>query len=535
MAAKVLVIGATNGHFIEAFAKITALHAKNNFSLSLLLGDLFSDPSQATSKEAENIERLLHGKIRVPLPIYFGLGQHSLPVPVREKINSSGEVCENLFFLGKKTILNTSDGIRIVALGGRLDAGLVTGETGGIEGETLPFYSDKDAKGLKGANYADLLLTYEWPEGVGNLSALAPPGVKGTGVIAELAAALSPRYHFAAGGEIFWEREPYQNGMRSSDGGSDTKITRFLSVADWGNEKRAKALYAFSINPKDTNISRPASTTACPYREGGGKKRPRQDSTGGASFFWGDHTSGGYERGGRGGKRGRGTLANLSPAESCFFCLSYPQLEKHLIVSIGNEAYVTTAKGPLTNPTTNPSTLPFSSHVLIIPLTHTPTVTAIDDEDSRKSTIEEMTNYRLAIERMLKSRDCGAVTFEVSRANGVHSHWQLIPVPVDKLAAVEEAFKSEALADRIGEFEKRGLDAENEGDYFRIWISGMDGSLVVSLKEGEYFDLQFGRKVLAKVMGLKSVHWRDCAQTFEQEVKDANDFKEAFKSFDFNM
>ncbi|PWW75146.1 hypothetical protein C7212DRAFT_364288 [Tuber magnatum] len=518
MVAKVLVIGATNGRFVEAFAKVAALHAKNNFSLSLLLGDLFSDPSQTTSEETENIKRLVHGEIRVPLPIYFGLGRYSLPTPVREKINSSDEVCENLFFLGKKTVLNTSAGLRIVALGGRLNAGLATGGAGGVREETLPFYSEQDAKGLKGANHADLLLTYEWPEGVWSRSALASPGVKGTGVIAELAASLRPRYHFSAGGEAFWEREPYLNKARPDEGGSDTTITRFLGVADWGNEPKAKALYAFSINPKDTNIPVPASATECPYKGDRGKKRPRQDSDSGANFFWGDHTSGRHER-----------------AESCFFCLSYPQLEKHLIVSIGEEAYVTTAKGPLTNPTTNPSTLPFSSHVLIIPLTHTPTIAAIDDGASRKSTIEEMTNYRLAIERMLKSRNCGAVTFEVSRANGVHSHWQLIPVPDGKLAAVEEAFTSEAEADRIGEFEKRKADADNEGDYFRVWISGMDGSLVISLKEGEYFDLQFGRKVLAKVMGLKSVHWKDCVQTFEQEVKDANDFKEAFKSFDFSL
>ena len=301
-----LVIGATNGRFVEAFAKVTALHAKNNFSLSLLLGDLFSDPSQTTSEETENINRLLHGEIRVPLPVYFGLGRYSLPVPVREKINSSGEVCENLFFLGKKTVLNTSDGIRIVALGGRLDAGLATGEARGAEGETLPFYSEKDAKGLKGANLADLLLTYEWPEGIGTRSALASPGVKGTSVVAELAAALRPRYHFTAGGEVFWEREPYRNKAKSGEGESDTKITRFLGIADWGNEKKAKALYAFSINPKDTNIPIPASATPCPYKEDGGKKRPRQDSIGGASFFWGDHTSGGHEQGDRGRKRGRG-------------------------------------------------------------------------------------------------------------------------------------------------------------------------------------------------------------------------------------
>jgi len=115
-----------------------------------------------------------------------------------------------------------------------------------------------------------------------------------------------------------------------------------------------------------------------------------------------------------------------------------------------------------------------------------------------------MTNYRLAIEQMLQSRGCGAVTFEISRANGVHSHWQLIPVPDDKLAAVEEAFKSEAKADQIGEFEKRGVGAGNEGDYFRVWVSGMDGSLVVSLKEGEYFDLQFGKLFPPAVVRVKS-------------------------------
>ncbi|CUS08000.1 unnamed protein product [Tuber aestivum] len=540
MVAKVLVIGATNGRFVEAFAKVKALHAKNNFSLSLLLGDLFSDPSQITPEETENIERLLHGEIRVPLPIYFGLGRYSLPAPVREKINSSGEVCDNLFFLGKKTVLSTSDGIRIVALGGRLYAEHATGGAGGVREETLPFYSEKDAKGLKGANHADLLLTYEWPEGVGSRSTLVSSGVKGTGVIAELAAALRPRYHFSAGGEVFWEREPYLNKARSDEGGSDTKITRFLGVADWGNEAKAKALYAFSINLKDSNIAVPASATECPYGGDRDKKRPRQNSNSGASFFWGDHTGGPQDRDDRSRKRGRvgrGAREARSPPgpESCFFCLSYPQLEKHLIVSIGNEAYVTTAKGPLTNSATNPSTLPFSSHVLIIPLTHTPTIAAIDDEDSRKSTIEEMTNYRLAVEQMLKSRNCGAVTFEVSRANGVHSHWQLIPVPDDKLAAVEEAFKSEAKADKLGEFGRRRADADNKGDYFRAWISGMDGSLVINLKDVEYFDLQFGRKVLAKVMGLKSVHWKDCMQTFEQEVGDANAFKEAFKPFDFSL
>lgn len=318
-----LVIGATNGRFVEAFAKVTLLHKKNKFSLALLLGDLFSapvlpsaSPSAARHNDEEDIQRLLRGEIPVPLPIYFGLGRHSLPQSVREHLSSSaGEVCENLFFLGKKTVLNTSDGIRIVALGGQLDAGLVTVGTGGgeavkEEAEGLPFHSLQDAKALKGANITDLLVTFEWPEGAQTGSKI-PGALPGTRTIAELATALRPRYHFAPGGETFWEREPYRNPMRENEGQGDKKVTRFLGVADWGNAAKAKSLYAFSINPKETVVSVPPNSTGCPYKFDNrqGQKRGHAEATGGDSFFWGNHTGGdqGDRRGrGKGGRKQQG-------------------------------------------------------------------------------------------------------------------------------------------------------------------------------------------------------------------------------------
>lgn len=177
--------------------------------------------------------------------------------------------------------------------------------------------------------------------------------------------------------------------------------------------------------------------------------------------------------------------------------MSYSQLEKHLIVSIGNDAYLTTAKGPLTNPGCNPPTLPFSSHILIIPLTHTAVLQTIDDPDSRASTIAEMHQYRRALAAMLKSRGCGAVTFEIARERNVHHHWQVVPVPLEKLKVVEQAFRDGAKADTLGEFQKRNPDGE-DGDYFRLWIDGEEVSndeegLVMGLRHDEYFDLQFGR------------------------------------------
>src|SRR6202012_6067357 len=54
--------------------------------------------------------------------------------------------------------------------------------------------------------------------------------------------------------------------------------------------------------------------------------------------------------------------------DQCFFCLSNPSIATHLITSIGNESYLTTAKGPLPTPKTFPS-LGFPGHMLIIPFT----------------------------------------------------------------------------------------------------------------------------------------------------------------------
>lgn len=236
---------------------------------------------------------------------------------MRERLaSSSGEVCENLFFLGKKTVLNTSDGIRIVALGGRLDATPAPGKPESIgteaDAEAPPSYTAQDAKALKGANTTDLLVTFEWPEGAQTGSKV--PGAlpeAGSRTIAELAAALRPRYHFVSGGDTFWEREPYRNSMRENEGQADVKVTRFLGIADWGNAAKAKALYAFSINPKDAVAPVPLNATGCPYKFDAqrGQKRGHAEATGGDSFFWGNHTGGdqGDRRGrGKGGRKQKG-------------------------------------------------------------------------------------------------------------------------------------------------------------------------------------------------------------------------------------
>jgi hypothetical protein len=122
-----------------------------------------------------------------------------------------------------------------------------------------------------------------------------------------------------------------------------------------------------------------------------------------------------------------------------------------------------------------------------------------------------------------------------------------MPCEIGKLklqAAVEAAFILEAKDLKYPNFEMRdpGL-GENAGDFFRVWIwtppteefaEGSTKCLTMPLPFP--FDLQYGRTVLAKLLGLqKRIRWQECLQTEEAEKQDVEAFKAAFKDFDFSI
>jgi Protein similar to CwfJ C-terminus 1/Protein similar to CwfJ C-terminus 2 len=501
------------------------------------LGDLFAAPD---SGDEQAITDLLNGTIRIPLHTYFSIGQHSLPQRIIDKIETNaGEVCENLYFLGKRTTLTTSEGIKIVALGGRLDAGIAVGVS---KDKYLPFYTNDDAKALRGANGADLLLTYEWPESIERGSGVALPDSPKPlqrPEIANLCGVLKPRYHFSSS-SAFYEREPFFHENTEKDQ-TARRITRFLSLADFGNDKKEKWLYAFSINPADPPPSSiPVGATASPLdapitRRGGKRSHSESEPQPFSRFSRTGHSSHQHKR------------ARPQPAPSeCFFCLSSPTVQTHLITSIATDAYLTTARGPLSAASTFPS-LNFPAHILIIPLTHSPTLASIEEPEARENTLAEMHKYRSALQNMLRTRSAkgeqplGAVTWEVSRRGGVHTHWQFLPVSAQmaQKGLVEAAFRVEAENRKYPKFVDRQSVKEGE-DFFRVWIWSGDESnekcLFLPLTSSFRFDMQFGRHVMAKLLGLEDrMDWRDCAQGQEEEVRDAEQFKEAFKEFDFSL
>ena len=540
-----MVIGGVSGALSSVFKKLSNLHAKNVFSFAIIVGDLFADPMLSTAADDDDLEALLKGEIKIPLPTYFTLNSYTLPQHIMEKLeSSSGELTPNLYFLGKRTTIKTSEGIKIVALGGKLDTNVVGGLS---KDKYLPLYTESDAKSLFGANSADILITSQWPSSIRAGSKVAfnsdldePPSQQ---CVADLCATLKPRYHFSASTDIFWEREPFFH-MPDEDTGDSKPITRFISLASYNNATNQKWLYAFSLDPNaPLPLTIPPGTTASPLF-GKSRKRTRlPDQEQSYSRFAKPDTHH------RSSKRSR---PPPTPSE-CFFCLSNPDLATHLITSIGTDAYLTTAKGPLSTTTTFP-TLGFPAHILIIPLPHAPTLGLIADPGTRASTVKEMQRYRQSLQAMVRQQSkgsLGAVTWEMSRASGVHIHWQFLPVSTDmvKRGLVEAAFKVEAENEKYPKFTaEEAKDGESEqSDHFRVWIwrtgdggvedeADIEKSLVLQLPDNQRFDVQFGRRVMAKLLQLETrLDWKDCMQSQAEEIQDAEAFKKAFKEFDFSL
>lgn len=617
-----IVLGSVNGQFASAFKKLGALHAKNQFACCIATGNLFGEDD-----DDDELAQLLSGQIEVPVTTYFTVGTQPFPARIAARLEEAAqsddgdgnEICPNLHYLGKRSVTKTAEGLRIVALGGLLveDSGEASADgvvrAGPSTDACLPFHSVADEASLRGAHGADILLTAIWPRGIlrGSAQTVFPEGsgldpsrvIPASDGLADLVTALRPRYHLTASPDVFgkdgdekttffYEREAFFHPERPDSSHSlAIDVTRFLSLASWGNAATAKALYAFALSHEAPTLV-PAGCTPSPFlgrNANGQRKRRAPLEAEPFSRFSQDHHGGG----GRHGKRSRRDGHRHSPPpgpDRCFFCLSNPNLPTHMLASIGDDAYLATAKGPLPLSTTfaeqglaapevdaseartGAEGKSFPGHMIIVPLSHAATISAgamhsndpgaaaDNGQVTATKTFREMTRFRESLQAMVASRSrqrLGTVTWEISRQRNVHVHWQLVPVPAKLVVGglVEAAFRVEAAHLKLPPLVEDTTSPKGEdpyvpiqGDYFRVWIWGeeVDGdghekivgkTLVMHLDEGARFDLQYGRRVVAKLLGLEATRavWQECSQTEAEEEADVAAFRAAYAPWDFTL
>jgi Protein similar to CwfJ C-terminus 1 len=108
---------------------------------------------------------------------------------------------------------------------------------------------------------------------------------------------------------------------------------------------------------------------------------------------------------------GQGRTNTPIPASECWFCLSNPKLayvhcpfhslglpslrrRKHLLVSLGEECYITLTKGGLPDTTSSDPRMrelfpiPGGGHVLIVPISHHPTFLSLPADEAATTLAE---------------------------------------------------------------------------------------------------------------------------------------------------
>lgn len=375
-----------------------------------------------------------------------------------------------------------------------------------VSGELLKDSLDKIAQ-VKAK--IELLFTFKWPIALSFVESVSQVGNETIDLLVKL---IKPKYHFAVGKEesgIYYESEPFT--------WPSGEVTRFISLAQEGSG--GKWFYAFSMNNKQEDVT---DLMENPFLT---KKRSRENRDS--------------------GKETVTKKTKVVTPDQCFFCLSNPKTETHMIVSIGSQAYLTVAKGPLTRSNKD---LSFSGHGIIIPIQHVPNVNERDGPIQQEINQFQQTLVKaFAIQKPFLK----LIFFELNRHDNVHHNVQFLPVyesQLDKFAKSleyrtktnNEKFKRNQSLE-FNEFtnendpELKAIEKENDYIKFIICTSEAESKIYIAkLTTGKPLDIQFPRRVLAHMLNLPDrVQWDKCQQPKIKEMADCEEFKQFYRNYDF--
>ncbi|KAK6753123.1 hypothetical protein RB195_012618 [Necator americanus] len=517
---RALCVGDVRGQFVQLAKKLSVINEKNGpFDILFCVGEFFG------TNETEN-ESVLNGKIDFVIPTYI-LGPCS-PSTSSFCPTESVELSSTITYLGKRGILNTASGLQVAYLSGVESSASSKFQFSEDDVEEL-LMPVRNQAGFLGV---DILMTSMWPAEVWKHAHNTPSSeIPGSKLISRLAAGVKPRYHFAGMG-IHYERQPYRNHRVLLEPAQHT--TRFIGLAQVNNKEKQKWLYAFNIKPmrkmsRDELTFQPPNSSEFPYMDilqellaqEQLKRTKNHDSVDRYRFDMSEEIEDNIDRGGRKRKRNDNTTGEKLPAAPCWFCLSNVDVEKHLVVAIGDACYAAMPKGPLVD-----------DHVMVLSVGHVQSLVAASDDV--RDEVEKFKNaFILAADKVGKSLVCFERNYRTQ-----HLQVQMVPVPKSTVKSLRGAFLNAAnLAgiDMMIMDEKDKLtDLVNEGcPYF--FVEMPDGSRLFTRQMKE-FPLQFAREVLASrpILDCEAkVDWRACALSKEEETKLTKELQERFRPFDF--
>ncbi|XP_073953770.1 CWF19-like protein 1 isoform X2 [Choristoneura fumiferana] len=441
------------------------------------------------------------------------------------------EIVPNVVYMGKRGIFTTSADVKIAYLSGMSRREL---------GKDLPMctFEPSDCSSIRDSCFrsqseyrgVDLLITTLWPSGIQedeNQKIDVEQDIL-SDLVAWLAMHIKPRYHVVPSPNKFYERQPYRNLSIHQDYREGP--TRFLGLAPVGNKNKEKWIYACSLQPvskmRMTDILQATTDeTTCPFDPELLKQhQPGKvvKFSGNGQYFYNmdaqDDDHGKRKR--KGGDNPEKKRREFDP-DSCWFCLSSPTVEKHLVICVGTHCYLALPKGPLT-----------PDHVLILPITHHQSLTRAPDDVAA-----EIKKFKDALRKLYTSLGKLVVFFERNYKTS-HMQIQCVPVPKGCDAQILEVFQDEA---GIHSVQIEVLPPYS--DIKQVTLPGapyfhaeLPSGEQIFAKTKQHFPLQFGRDVLSTPDILNcedKADWRQCLLSRDQEDQYVADFRQKFRPFDF--
>lgn len=518
---KILVAGDVRGNFKALIKRVSAVNEKNGpFDYLLCVGDFFG-PSD---KEWNLVKS---GSIPVPVTTYV-LGPNSDDHISKYSDINGCELCPNISYLGKRGVFTTSNGLRIAYVSGQSEG---TSDTSFSENDVM-CVRDVCYKGQSNFKGVDILLTTCWPNGISQNHQKAESNLpSGSPLLSWLAAHIKPRYIFSGLNDLYYDRPPYKN--EAAPGDTSQHNTRFMALASVGNAAKQKWLYALNIVPLEHMRASElyqgtTDETQSPFPGLAFFPNPKGSQEKANQFFY-DMNAPNDRRGGKRGRHddgGQDRKKRERPVfdqAKCWFCLASPEVEKHLVISVGTHAYLAMAKGGLVE-----------DHVLILPVEHHQSTA-----EAPENVLDEIEKFKSAIKKMC-SKQKKAVVFYERNYKTSHMQIQAIPIPEKATRELREIFQESAESqefelDELPEHAKLDQVAGPRAPYFYVELPNGD-KLFHRIRKS--FSLNFGREVLASGPILDREHmadWKDVKQDKVEECALVKRFREAFEPYDFTL
>lgn len=392
------------------------------------------------------------------------------------------EICTNLVYLGKRGLYTTSTGLRIAYLSGLESK---------IDGATPWTFSKADVLAVRDSCLAsksagdyrgiDFLITQQPPTGIIEIA-----GKETSSLISWLALQIKPRYHFCSGSENFVENSPYRT---PKDHTTQLDLsTRLMILAKIGNSSKEKYVYAASVQPVEKMrvmdlLQKTTDETICPYLklnfsiEHKGNVQNQEAS----QFFFDMDTQNQHQNRKRNQNNFDGSnkkrQRQVFDQEKCWFCLSSPDVEKHLVITVGEDFYLALPKGPINE-----------NHVLLLSINHIQSSSLLSNES-----FLELSKFKDALTKYFTSINMVVCFFE---RNYRSSHLLIDCIPIEKSLDWQIKLAIEDKAEEYGlEFEtlpKREdpTDFPDKGPFFAVELP--DESIMMT-RQMKNFPIQLSR------------------------------------------